>query len=125
MEDFTFDMTKTYADGFKDGISAYSEVCAKFPECDGCPIAKEIPINSTCEEFIRNNKDRVASLVAQALEMEHSYFAEYKMRFPHCTLTVEQIADGACRKALFNGDLSCSGGDCVACWKEGYYSDLL
>ena len=116
-------MDKTYDEGFVDGVSAYINVCSKHPDCAGCPLADEFAGDTTCETFIQRNPKRAASLLKQDLHKVHTYFAEYRLRFPHSDITLENMAESACRKAIFNGDMTCSGGDCAACWNEEYFSD--
>lgn len=115
--------SKTYEEGFADGVSSYIEFCTKHPDCMGCSMLNEFDGDTTCEEFILKNKVRAASIILQS-SGTHSYFAEYRLRFPHSNIRLEDMAESACRKAIFNGDMSCTGGDCLSCWNEQYSSDI-
>lgn len=115
--------SKTYEEGFSDGVAGYINLCSKHPDCIDCPMLNEFDGDTTCEEFILRNKTRAASVVMQS-SGEHTYFAEYRLRFPHSNIQLEDMAESACRKAIFNGDTTCSGGDCMACWSEPYTSDI-
>lgn len=117
-------MCKSYELGLQDGLAMYGRVCSVQPNCEECNVAVLRGEGLTCQEFMKEFPQKMASFLHEMDTGAHSYFDEYVTRFPNCSQPVEAVADMACRKALFEGDTSCKGGDCVACWKTVYVQDI-
>lgn len=119
---------KTYQQGVIDGIALWGRTCGKESNCEGCPIGSIRGAGVTCQDFARQFPAKMASILKEMDEGQITYFEEYCLRFPSCQLDVEQLALVACRKACFEGNVSCKRmeeeGACEACWKEVYVADV-
>lgn len=118
---------KTYEQGIIDGVKLWGDVCKSKENCDRCPIQDIAGANVTCAQFASKFPEKTVSLMQEMHNEDYTYFNEYVTRFPNCTLTVDELAQCACRKALFEGYVECDAEDsdaCVKCWKETYSGDI-
>jgi hypothetical protein len=76
-----------------------------------------------CLEFMRKFPDKFASIMDTINNKERTYLSEYRYRFPDCNMSLEDMADNICRKAVFEGSTECEGGDCEKCWNTLYSGD--
>lgn len=110
--------------GFQDGIATYGRVCSKQSNCDECMIGQLKGQAVSCQEFMKQFPMKAASFIIEMDSGEYTYFDEYVTRFPNCNLSIDELAEFSCRKALFEGYIDCPGGDCVKCWSEQYVTDV-
>lgn len=114
----------SYQQGLIDGIQLWGAACSRQGQCDNCPIGSIRGTGVTCQEFAKEFPAKMVSILTEMSKGELSYYEEYCTRFPMCNMTVEILSKAVCRKAVFEGYINCEGGDCVACWKEKYVSDV-
>ena len=114
---------KTYEDGLVDSLRLYGNVCSSYGSCASCPVSQLLR-GESCTVYARQNPNGFLSALQQASNTEHSYYNEYITRFPDCTLSIDEISKSICRKAVFEGYISCQGGDCKSCWLEKYGGDV-
>lgn len=113
----------TYEEGVIAGVDLYATGCSNFT-CDECPLGLMAGEGIPCQTFIKQFPKKATSLLLEMSEKPVTYAMEYSMRMPESSGTAQQLFDaGLCRKLLFDGDASCSGGDCVACWSKIYRED--
>lgn len=117
-------MDKSYKQGKLDGIKLYADVCSSQGSCSDCLIGLVKGEDITCQEFMSKFPGKAVSLLTEMNESEHSFYNEYCIRFPNSDLSVDDIAEVVCRKAVFEGYIGCDGGDCKECWLEPYSSDV-
>lgn len=113
----------------KEALALWGRVCGRQGACDICPVGAIRGTNITCQEFAQKFPDKFLSLLQEmdAKEDGYTYYNEYCVRFPECNQPIENVAQMACRLALFEGGLSCPFGDnadCVACWNTPYVGDI-
>lgn len=113
------DTNKTYTKGYVDALRDYGKVCST-NDCSSCPIASLRGAELSCQDFMAKFPEKFASMVEFMTEKEQTFLNEYRLRFPDCTLEDKDIPDTLCRKIVFEGDVTCEGGDCVSCWNERY-----
>lgn len=119
--------TKSYKQGLVDGVALWGRVCGKQGNCEVCPIGSVRGANVTCQDFATQFPAKMVSILTEMDNSEITYFEEYTIRFPECNLPIETLANCACRKAVFEGDLSCTADSeeqCIACWNEIYTGDV-
>lgn len=116
--------SNSYQQGRIDGIKLWGEACAKEGSCERCPIGIIRGTGITCQEFARKYPAKMISLLQEMNNNRISFYEEFCIRFPNSNITVEELADCACRKVVFEGYLSCKGGDCVECWQEDFTGDI-
>ena len=114
----------SYNQGQIDAIQKWGSVCGKQPNCDECMINSVKGDGITCQEFAAQFPSKFLSLLTEMSNEEFTFADEYATRFPNCNLSVEELSQVACRKAVFEGYLECEGGDCVECWKQAYVGDV-
>lgn len=117
-------MIKSYEQGKQDGIELYGRVCASQSSCADCMVGQLRGEGLTCQEFMKQFPGKMVSLLTELDSKEYTFFDEYVTRFPNCGLSVKDLSDIVCRKAIFEGVVSCEGGDCEACWNEIYSGDV-
>lgn len=110
--------------GMIEAIQLWGRVCGKQANCESCPIASVRETGLTCQDFAKNYPAKMLSLLLELDRGELTYFQEYCLRFPDCNLSVEDLSECTCRKAVFEGKLGCESGDCVACWNSRYFGDV-
>lgn len=110
--------------GMIDGIKLWGETCGSQGDCSECPIGSVRGSGTTCQEFAKHFPAKMLSLLTEMHNKGITYYEEYCMRFPMCAQPVETLSRMACRKAIFEGYISCEGGDCVKCWNERYAGDV-
>ena len=115
---------KSYRQGKIEALELWGTVCGKEGNCEGCPIGAIRGANVTCQDFARQFPAKMLSILEEMKEGKTTYYNEYCTRFPECNLSAEDLAACACRKAIFEGDTSCEGGDCVECWFDTYVGDV-
>lgn len=111
-----------YIQGLRDGLQSYGTLCAAHGDCGECPIARKLG-DMDCEVCMRRDPAKLVDAIAVAEETPLNYYEQYCLRFPESVLTLEEVSDSVCRKMLFTGDMTCSGGDCLRCWSEPYKED--
>ena len=111
---------KTYEDGLVDGIQKYGAFCSSFGDCSSCSVGKQLG-SLSCAEFAKKFPQRFLAEANSGIG--YSFYNEYCRRFPNSRMSVETLADSACRKVLFEGFTGCQGGDCVACWNEKFTTE--
>lgn len=119
-------MKEAYERGKVDALEMWGRVCGKQSNCEQCAIGAIKDAGISCQDFARKFPSKFLSLLTEMDDGMVSYYEEYCYRFPDCNLSVEDLAQIACRKALFEGDCSCGGPEsaCVECWKQQYVSDV-
>lgn len=117
-------MDKSYEQGRQDGIALYGRVCSRQSGCADCTLGLVKGDGLTCQEFIQKFPGKAVSLLTEMDVEEYTYYNEYVTRFPYCGLSLEDLSNVCCRKAIFEGDVACEGGDCKECWSEKYISDI-
>lgn len=117
-------MGKSYEQGKQDGLELYGRVCASQANCEECMIGQLRGESVTCQEFMKQFPSKMTSMLTEMDSAEFTYFNEYVTRFPNCNLSLEDLADVVCRKAIFEGFVRCKGGDCKICWSEKYVGDV-
>lgn len=117
-------MGMSYEQGRIDAIELYGRVCSSQSSCEDCVVSQLKGDSISCQEFMSRFPSKMLSLLTEMDSKEYTYYNEYITRFPNCNLTLEALADIACRKAIFEGYISCEGGDCKTCWKEQYTGDI-
>lgn len=118
---------KSYQQGQIDGLKLWGEVCGRQGNCDMCPIGQIRGANVTCQDFARQFPAKMLSILTEMRDGMITFYEEYCTRFPECNLDVETLAECACRKAVFEGDLTCQESEhsnCVNCWKAKYTGDV-
>ena len=116
-------MDKTYIQGQTDAIQMIGNLCGTH-DCNSCTVGQVIGESMACFEFMRQYPNKALSLMLQESQKEYTYYTEYNVRFPRCNLSIDDLADVACCKAVFSGDTSCEGGDCVECWNRPFCGDV-
>lgn len=107
-----------------DGIALFGRVCAKQGNCSECAVNNVRGANITCQDFARQFPQKMLSILREMDGEETTYYSEFCMRFPQSNMPVEELANVACRKALFEGFVDCEDdSDCVACWNTPYQGD--
>ena len=114
---------KTYEDGLRDGIGKFGGFCASHGDCSSCAVHALIPVGETCPVYISHSPASVLTLI-DGQDESYSYYNEFCNRFPNAGLSVEVLANSACRKVVFEGYTECAGGDCEKCWQEHYTGDI-
>lgn len=115
---------KSYKQGQIDALELWGKTCGKQGNCESCPIGSLRGANVSCQDFAKQFPAKMLSILTEMNEEEITYYQEYCMRFPECNLDAEDLAELACRKAVFEGYVGCEGGDCLACWNERYMGDV-
>lgn len=115
-------MDNNYIQGQTDAIQMIGNLCGTH-DCNTCTVGQIIGDSMTCFEFMKQYPAKALSLMQEESQKDYTYYNEYNTRFPYCGLGVEDLADTVCCKAVFSGDTSCEGGDCVACWNRPYGGD--
>lgn len=121
------EMQKSFNRGMVEGVKLWGDVCQVMENCERCPIALIAGANVTCAQFASKFPEKTVSLMKEMREKDHTYFNEYTVRFPNCNMNVEDLAECACRKAVFEGYTGCENEDpaeCVRCWKATYGGDV-
>lgn len=120
-------MHMTYEQGIIDGVKLWGTACSGQGNCDSCPVSVLTGANVTCAEFAKKFPEKMAGMFSDMTKEDHTYYNEYCLRFPNCNLPVEVLAECACRKAVFEGNVNCEvegESACVDCWNERYYGDV-
>ena len=117
-------MGKSYEQGKQDGLELYGRVCSTQSSCSECMIGQLRGESISCQEFMKQFPGKMVSLLTEMDSAEYTYFDEYVTRFPNCNLSLTDLADIVCRKAIFEGFVSCNGGDCKDCWSMKYTGDI-
>lgn len=110
-----------YNKGYVNALRDFGKFCDGY--CMECPMQEVKGSELTCQEFMAEYPEKFASLMEIASSSEQSYLSEFRKRFPENEMTLEDLSTNLCRKLVFGGDSSCSGGDCRACWQEEYEED--
>lgn len=115
--------------GMLEAIQLWGRTCGRQGACDICPVGAIRGANVTCQEFAEKFPEKFLSILQEmdADEGTYSYYSEFCLRFPECQHPIENVAKMACRRAIFEGDLTCpygDNGDCVACWAAAYEGDV-
>jgi hypothetical protein len=108
-----------YDKGYVEALKDFGTACTS-TNCISCPIATLKGTELTCMEFMRKFPSKFASMLQFMTNKEQTYLTEYRLRFPDCVLTDDEIPNEICRKLIFEGNNECQGGDCKACWSEAY-----
>ena len=116
-------MNDTYIQGQTDAIKMVGNICGTH-DCNECPVGQIVGESMTCFEFMQQYPAKALSLMLEESQKEYTYYNEYNTRFPYCSLSVDELADVVCCKAVFSGDTSCEGGDCKACWERAYAGEV-
>ena len=114
----------SYNQGQIDALQKWGSVCGKQSSCEECIINSVKGEALTCQEFAAQFPAKFLSLITEMANDEYTFADEFATRFPNCNLSVENLAEVACRKALFEGYIDCHEGDCVECWKQSYVGDI-
>lgn len=117
-------MAKSYEQGKLDGLELYASVCNSQGSCGDCLIGIVKGDDINCQEFISKFPGKALSLLTEMKQVDYSFYNEYCTRFPNCNLSIDELSEVVCRKAIFEGFVGCEGGDCSACWAEKYSSDV-
>lgn len=116
---------KTYEQGMLDGIQLYGKVCSTKGNCDQCPLKTVAGIGVTCTMFAASHPTQALAVMKNMNGEELTYFDVYNMRFPASGVSLENLSQTACRKAIFEGYCSCEDDmDCMDCWKMPYRGDV-
>ena len=118
-------MQKSYRAGMADGLKLWGEVCQKEVSCSACPIGQMKGLNVSCQEFASKFPMKMISILEEIKNNGTTYYEEFCARFPEMDLIEEDLAELACRKAVFEGYVDCnkSPEECLAWWKEKYIGD--
>lgn len=117
-------MSKSYEQGVQDGVALYGKVCSSQSSCADCMIGQLRGESLTCQEFMKQFPGKMISLLTEMDSKDYTFYNEYITRFPNCGLTVDELSDIVCRKAIFEGVVNCEGGDCKSCWLQTYTDDV-
>lgn len=110
-----------YNKGYVKALKDFGNFCNGY--CMECPMQDVKGTELTCQEFMAEYPEKFASLMEIASETEQSYLSEYRKRFLSNEMSLEELSSNVCRKLVFEGDTTCTGGDCRACWQEEYVED--
>lgn len=102
-----------------EGLALFGKVCRTRSDCGVCKIFQEKGA-LTCQEFIEKFPDKAYSLLKEMDSETYTYYDELMSRFPENSLNVEIVSESFCRKAIFDGDSTCTDTNCLECWKEKY-----
>lgn len=111
-------LSSDFVRGVKEGLRLYGSACSQ-NECSECPLGGVVGAGN-CNEVMRDFPEKAAEALIPLLQKPLSYYNVYCMRFPKTDMGVEDLSESVCRKIIFDGDDSCEGGDCEACWRETY-----
>ena len=114
---------KTYTDGLRDGIQKFGTFCKNHGDCSSCKISEHLNDDMDCAEFAGHFPQQFLAII-ESSDSNYSYYNEFCKRFSNSGLSIEELADSACRKAIFEGYVDCEREDCVACWNEHYTGDV-
>ena len=119
-------MSNTYKQGQIDAIQMWGSTCGRQANCEECIINAVKGDELSCQEFASQFPSKYLSLLTEMSQNEYTYYDEYVIRFPQCNLGVEELSKCACRKALFEGYVTCDKDEsaCVDCWKQAYTGDI-
>ena len=121
-------MQKSYRAGMADGLKLWGEVCQKEVSCSACPIGQMKGLNVSCQEFASKFPMKMISILEEIKNNGTTYYEEFCARFPEMDLIEEDLAELACRKAVFEGYLACDRAEipdaCLECWKQKYVGDV-
>lgn len=117
-------MSKSYNQGVQDGIALYGKVCSSQSSCSDCMIGQLRGESLTCQDFMKQFPGKMVSLLTEMDSKDYTFYNEYITRFPNCGLTVDDLSDIVCRKAIFEGFVNCECGDCKSCWLQTYTDDV-
>ena len=117
-------MGKSYRQGMIDAIEMWGTICGNNANCENCLIGAACETGITCQEFARRHPSKMISILEEMKKGETTYYNEYSIRFPNSKLSVEELSDCCCRKAVFEGYTECEGGNCVECWNDIYSGDV-
>lgn len=117
-------MEKTYQEGMNDAIKLWGTVCGRQGSCEDCLLSQIAGIGGTCQDVAKQFPAKTVSLLSEMAGKPLTYAQEYATRFPASGMNAEMLYEsGVCRKTIFEGNVECSGGDCVACWNQIYEGD--
>lgn len=121
-------MEKSYRQGMIDGIQLWGNACSRQGICSKCPISVLAGAGVACQEFAKQFPAKTLTILQEVADQPLSYYEEFCLRFPNANVNVQTLALLACRKAVFEGYISCNGKDdgldCVECWSETYEGDI-
>lgn len=117
-----------YMEGMVRGAEVWGAVCS-VRDCDSCAIGIARGDEIECAEFARQFPKKFISLLLDEANCGISYAQEFVSRFPANGMSAEDLVDlGMCRKAIFEGDISCDEYDseesCLSCWRERFFDDI-
>lgn len=112
--------------GMIKAAEMYGTVCSS-RNCEDCAVGIVKGSGLTCAEFAKQFPKKFVSLLWDESQDGLTYAEEYQTRFPESDVNLEMlIAMGMCRKAIFEGDISCeiaSEENCKQCWTTRYITD--
>lgn len=114
---------KTYNQGLVDGVNLFVKACSGKGNCDGCPIGSLAGAGVNCMEFIKQFPAKSVGILREMVGEQNTYYNEFVSRMPNCGAGEKVVSTGLCRKAIFEGDFSCTEEDmdvCEKCWNERY-----
>ena len=120
-------MANEFQSGKVEALRIWGSVCSGIGDCSDCPIGQLTGVNLSCQEFATQFPEKFLSVLEEIYEGGRTYYHEYCTRFPNSNLSLEELATCACRKCIFEGDLSCDSNTlerCVACWSAPYKGDI-
>lgn len=115
----------SYNQGGIDAIKTWAEACGRQQDCSVCPIGVIRGVDLSCQEFASKYPKKYLSLLREMNQEEYTYLDEYRIRFPHINLSLEEMIElGMCRKIIFEGYGACEESNCEECWQEQYAGDV-
>ena len=121
--------TLTYEQGMIDAINLWGQVCGQRADCENC-VVNQVRGELSCFELAEKCPDKMIRALIDTINLPHTYYNEYCYRFPESKFSLQLIATIMCRKAIFQGDVSCDldvkyhPEICQQCWETEYLSDI-
>lgn len=119
-------MKQTFMQGMVTGIQMQADYCATH-DCDTECEVKRLAGEESCADYILKHANAAASIFYSAANKGHSYYEEFKLRFPESEESLEDVSSTCCCATMFgrvcpyeDSADDVTDEQCQKCWQEKY-----